>query len=291
MSLLTFPAFNPPQWSFKWPIKQTPFGNTITQTPASGRGEVRIPTMLFPRWDFVLDISYLKGDNQLASVNTAYQELVNFFLGTQYGAADWLFLHPYDNLVGVYSVNGAVTGATGFTAYNRFGLTETVVQTTSGASAKLVGAVPGAGPMLIGPITGTPDGSHTWVGQVSGAVFTPSAAPALSTSQAIGTGDGTTVAWSMVRSLIVAGAYDLIQNFVSAPSIYLNGVIDSPSNYAIDEYGTITFTSAPGAGVIVSWTGQFYYRCHFLQDRWDDLEEFIYKIWRMNTLSFRSVLL
>jgi len=34
-----------------------------------------------------------------------------------------------------------------------------------------------------------------------------------------------------------------------------------------------------------------YYRCRFLKDEWDDLEEFLYQIWSQKALNFRSVLL
>ena len=61
---------------------------------------------------------------------------------------------------------------------------EQVIQNTTNASAYVVGAVPQQGPMTIGPVTGTPDGSDTWVGQTSGAVFTPSATPATTTTPA-----------------------------------------------------------------------------------------------------------
>ncbi len=62
---------------------------------------------------------------------------------------------------------------------------EQVIQTTSTASAYVVGTVPSSGPLTIGPVTGgTPDNSDTWVGQISGAVFTPSALPAATTTTA-----------------------------------------------------------------------------------------------------------
>src|ERR1700733_3422903 len=109
MPYLIFPSFAPPEWNWTWPLKQTPFYNTIKRTPASGRGELRISTTEFPRWKFVLDISYLKGDNQLGSVNTAWQTLLNFFMAVQGSFNDWLFLHPYDNCVGTYTVSGTLT--------------------------------------------------------------------------------------------------------------------------------------------------------------------------------------
>ena len=208
MSQLIFPSFQSPNWSFTWPIKQTPVFNTIIQTPATKRGELRISTTQFPLWQFVLDISYLKGDAQGSA--TAWQNLVNFYIAVQGQASDWLFLHPYDNQV---------------------------------------------------------------------------------TAQAIGTGDGTTVAFTIFRSLIASGAQDLIQNFVSAPQIFINGVVQSGSSYTIDQYGTLTFNSAPGAGTTISWTGQFYYRCRFLADQWDNLSEDLFQIWSNSELKFISVLL
>lgn len=209
MSLLIFPAFAPGQFNWTFPIKQTPLFNTIIQTPASGRGELRIPTMQFPRFDFVVDLSYLKGDAQ--GVNTAWQKIYNFFMAVQGAASDWLFLHPWDNSV---------------------------------------------------------------------------------TLQAIAVGDGATVAFTMFRTFISSGAQDLQQNFVSPPSIYVNGILKTVvTDYTIDQYGTLTFVVPPPATQVVAWTGQFYYRCHFLDDSWSDLEERWYQVWSQHSLKFRSVLL
>jgi hypothetical protein len=207
MAFLIFPSFNPPQWDITWPIKQTPFYNTIKKTPASGRGENRISTTNFPRWKFALDVSYLRGDNQ--GVNTAWQTLLNFFMAVQGSFANWLFLHPFDHSVSLMP---------------------------------------------------------------------------------IATGNGSTLAFSMIRTLVSAGAQELIQNFVSPPSIYLNGVLQG-SGYSIDQYGTITFTVAPGAGVVIVWTGQFYYLCHFSDDAWEELQEDYYQLWSIHELKFESVLL
>jgi Family of unknown function (DUF6519) len=59
---------------------------------------------------------------------------------------------------------------------------EQVTQKTSNASAALIGGVPGSGPMVVGVVSGgTPvaTGSNiNWVGQTSGAEFTPTAVPA-----------------------------------------------------------------------------------------------------------------
>lgn len=279
MSLLVFPLSIPK--SFGWPLKQTPRFNTITQTPASGRGELRIPTMEFPRWVFNLDLTYLTGD--ATAVNSDWQQLINFFIAVQGAASDWFFLHPYDNIAGSYTVTGSVTSGVFFPD-------EILVQAFTGASAEMIGRVFGVGPLKIGPITGSADSSHAWVGQVSNAAFTPTAAPAVLTSQAIATGDGSTTAFSMIRSFLTGGAQELMQNFVNPPQIFLNGVLQT-SGYSLDQYGTLTFTSAPGAGIVIAWIGQFYYRCHFTEDKWESLAEDYFQIWTMSGMKFESVLL
>lgn len=208
MSLLVFPAFTFGQWDYQFPIKQTPLFKTITQTPASGRGELRIPLMQFPRWDFVFDISFLMGD--ATTDNSAWQQFTNFYMAVFGAASDWLFTHPFDNTV---------------------------------------------------------------------------------TDQVIGTGDGITTEFTMFRTLVTSGAEDLIQNFQAPPSIYLSGVLQDSDTYDINQYGTLTFNTAPDEGVTISWTGAFYYLCHFMTDSFDSLQLELKAIWSNHEVKFRSILL
>lgn len=53
---------------------------------------------------------------------------------------------------------------------------ESIVQSTTGATSTVTTV---GSPLIIGAYQGTPDNSHPWVGQTSGAVFTPSALPVL----------------------------------------------------------------------------------------------------------------
>jgi phage tail sheath protein FI len=55
---------------------------------------------------------------------------------------------------------------------------EALAQSTSGATSHVIGTVPNTGPLTIAPVTGTPDEISAWVGQVSGAIYTPAALPA-----------------------------------------------------------------------------------------------------------------
>lgn len=82
------------------------------------------------------------------------------------------------SLLGNYSVKGSVTSGV-------FIANEQVKQGTTGATANLVGTVTGSNPMITGIITGAGDATHTWIGQTSGAIYTPTAAPASSSARAM----------------------------------------------------------------------------------------------------------
>jgi hypothetical protein len=70
---------------------------------------------------------------------------------------------------------GTITGSVNS---GTFQLGEKLVQSTSGAIAYLHNAVTGSLSMVVSGIVGTPDNSHTWVGQTSSAVYTPTGLPA-----------------------------------------------------------------------------------------------------------------
>lgn len=93
------------------------------------------------------------------------------------------------------------------------------------------------------------------------------------TAQQFGTGDGSTTAFQMQRPLGAYGgvtAYDLIQNLNGTPSIYVNGTLTTPAS--ISATGLVTFSTAPVAGATLTWTGSFYYLCHFTEDTISDLQ-------------------
>lgn len=211
MSNLVFPTIiQSPNMSYRWPYKKTPHLTTIVQTPASGRGELRIGFQTFPRWDFTFDLSYVKGDFYLT--NSLIQQLVGFFGAVEGMADDWLFLDPNDN---------------------------TISSTAPGP-------------------------------------------------QQIGVGDGTNKQFLMYRT--VGNMQDIIQNFVSSPVIYLNGVVQS-SGYTLDQYGNLTFSAAPALGVVVAWSGQFYFRCRFLEDSLSSLSADWYQKWSCHEIKWKSVIL
>ena len=74
------------------------------------------------------------------------------------------------SLLGNYTITGNVTSGT-------FTSGEVVKQTTSGAIALMVGTVTGTNSLLTNQITGPANGTGTWVGQTSSAVYTPTSPP------------------------------------------------------------------------------------------------------------------
>lgn len=111
------------------------------------------------------------------------------------------------------------------------------------------------------------------------------------TSQNIGIGDGTTVAFPLVRSI---GGYTEPVNYANVLSnVYLNGVLQEPTTYTLSQTGsfgpdTVLFNSAPGSNVVVSADFTFYFVCRFLSDE-PEFKNFINARWQNDGIEFESV--
>jgi len=105
------------------------------------------------------------------------------------------------------------------------------------------------------------------------------------TAQQIGVGDGVTVRFPLVRSI---GGFVEPVGFVNtvASSVYVNGV-GSPLASWDDNFTVAHFITPPPAGSIVTWTGQFLFRCRFLSDE-IELEQFIQDYWKVNSIDFQT---
>lgn len=88
------------------------------------------------------------------------------------------------------------------------------------------------------------------------------------TAAVFGVGNGTKTQFQLARPYGVSGSqfYEEVQNVNGTPSIYKNGVLQSSSTYSIDSKGVVTFINPPASGVVLTWTGQFFYRVRFNQD-------------------------
>lgn len=107
------------------------------------------------------------------------------------------------------------------------------------------------------------------------------------------TGDGSTTVFNLWRSSTLASGIisrlEMIQNVSLLTGIYSNGTLVSPSAYTLTNFpATVTFTSAPASGTVLSWAGSFNYLAHFADDS-IDVEEFMYQLWSLKSLKLELV--
>lgn len=110
------------------------------------------------------------------------------------------------------------------------------------------------------------------------------------TAQLFGTGNGSTTQFQLVRSFGgFAEPVTDIDATVAAPLLYLNGVLKTAgTHYSIGAGGSVTWVTAPGAGVLLTWTGGFYRRVRFERDE-AAFERFLVELWTWNRCELRSV--
>ena len=115
------------------------------------------------------------------------------------------------------------------------------------------------------------------------------APPGLSTvaGQVLGNGNGSTTTFVLVRAF---GAYtEPVAATAGVTAVYLNGVPLGSGWSVSSGYGpTITFTAAPGAGVVVTADYGLLWLCRFAEDV-ADLENFMSLLWNWRTIKLQMV--
>jgi uncharacterized protein (TIGR02217 family) len=109
--------------------------------------------------------------------------------------------------------------------------------------------------------------------------------------QQIGTGDSTTTKFQLGRGLVNTSPafYEAITAPEVLEAVYLDGVLTAA--YTLDSNtGIVTFTSAPGSGVVITADFTYFFRCRFANDR-QDFEEFLHRFWEVKQLKLTSVVL
>jgi uncharacterized protein (TIGR02217 family) len=111
--------------------------------------------------------------------------------------------------------------------------------------------------------------------------------------QQIGIGNASTTSFQLLRTMgttLPGGGFPepiVAPNVVSA--VYLDGITQSPASYAVDQNtGLLNFATAPGGGQIITADFSYYFRCRFIDDRYD-FENFMYRLWQLKKLTFISV--
>jgi uncharacterized protein (TIGR02217 family) len=108
--------------------------------------------------------------------------------------------------------------------------------------------------------------------------------------QPIGTGDGGTTSFTIVRTWGYGGLqFTEPVGWVNVmTSVQVAGVTQSPSTYSVSGSNTLIFTLAPASGAAITATFSFYYLCQFAEDQ-HDYSEFYKDRWTVK-IKFRSVL-
>jgi uncharacterized protein (TIGR02217 family) len=115
------------------------------------------------------------------------------------------------------------------------------------------------------------------------------APPGLSivTGQALGSGDGSTTTFALVRTF---GAYaEPIAGTSGVTAVYLNGVAQGSGWSVSSGYGPqINFATAPNMGAVVSADFGLLWLCRFAEDV-ADLENFMSLLWNWRTIKLATV--
>ena len=96
-------------------------------------------------------------------------------------------------------------------------------------------------------------------------------------------GDGITKSFQLCR--LMGSFVELVQNVGTVSAIKAAGSVIAGSGYTVGATGIVTVTTAPAAGVALTWSGTYYYRCRFDQDA-SEFEEFMSRLYTLKTLKF-----
>lgn len=104
------------------------------------------------------------------------------------------------------------------------------------------------------------------------------------TAQQFGTGNATTVTFQLVRAL---GGFAEPVGAVNTGTVtvFVNG---TPTSVTYDaNLSIVTFATPPALGAVLTWTGQFYFRCRFMQDE-ISLEQFMQDMYTAKSVEFKT---
>lgn len=83
------------------------------------------------------------------------------------------------------------------------------------------------------------------------------------TNQVFGVGNGSQTAYQLTGTW--GGMVQPVRNIRTLTDIGVNGV--PQPNHFLGADGVLTFLTPPAAGAVLTWSGTYYYRCRFADDR------------------------
>ena len=112
-------------------------------------------------------------------------------------------------------------------------------------------------------------------------------------AQAIGTGDGATTVFQLVRTMGAVLPGSGFAEPITAPNvvttIYFDGIRQSGSGYSVGpDTGLVVFTNPPPAGQLVTADFSYYFRVRFADDT-ADFENFLYQLWALKQVKLQSI--
>jgi uncharacterized protein (TIGR02217 family) len=108
------------------------------------------------------------------------------------------------------------------------------------------------------------------------------------TGQPLGTGNASDIAFQLVRNM--AGFVEPITAPNNLSAIYFNGVLQSPSGYAVDlDTGIVTFATPPPSGQLVTADFTYRFRVRFAEDT-AEFDNFMYQLWQLQRIRLQSIL-
>jgi hypothetical protein len=102
--------------------------------------------------------------------------------------------------------------------------------------------------------------------------------------QTFAVGDGTTTKYRLVHRY--GDFVEPIFGIKEKPYIFVNGV--QTTAFAWNSEGLITFNAAPASGTVLSWTGRWFYRCHFQNDE-AEFQQIFYGGWDLEEIVLESI--
>jgi len=107
-------------------------------------------------------------------------------------------------------------------------------------------------------------------------------------AEQLGIGGNSVTTFTATRKVGTIGTTEPVGGINQLQAVYFNGSQQPSSTYSFSG-NQITFTvAAPGPGVVITIDFTYFFLCRFLEDNLD-FEQFMYNLWTLKSLKFRSV--
>lgn len=103
-----------------------------------------------------------------------------------------------------------------------------------------------------------------------------------------GVGDGVQTTFQLTRAFGFHGSFafaEPVENIKTLSNINVDDTPLSPEHYSVSETGIVTLTTPPANEAVITWSGEFYFRCRFSEDT-ADFRRVMPDLWRLEELQF-----